>query len=136
MTSIAYAAPVPKSRLWAGRILTAIPVLFLIFDVGIHLMQIQPVLDAFANLGFPARLITAISLIELACLVLYLIPRTAVLGAILLTGYLGGAVATNLRVEAPLFSNTLFPVYVGILLWAGLLARKGRVREVVLGERR
>ena len=118
-------------RSWAGIILSALPVLFVLFDGAIHLMVIPPVVQAFTQLGYPVSTSRALGVIELVCIVLYLIPRTSVLGAILLTGYLGGAVATNLRVGSPLFSNTLFPVYVGILAWGGLFLRDERVRAVI-----
>jgi len=118
-------------RSWAGIILSALPVLFVLFDGAIHLMVIPPVVQAFTQLGYPVSTSGALGVIELVCVVLYLMPRTSVLGAILLTGYLGGAVATNLRVGSPLFSNTLFPVYVGILAWGGLFLRDERVRALI-----
>jgi len=118
-------------RSWAGIILSALPVLFVLFDGAIHLMVIPPVVEAFTKLGYPVSTSRALGVIELVCIVLYLIPRTSVLGAVLLTGYLGGAVATNLRVGSPLFSNTLFPVYVGILAWGGLFLRDERVRALI-----
>jgi hypothetical protein len=119
-----------SGRLWAGRILTALPVLFLLFDVVIHFMKPAVVVTGFEQLGWSASLSVPLAIVELVCLVLYLIPRTSVLGAVLLTGYLGGAVATNLRVGAPMFTNILFPVYVGLFLWGGLYLRDARVREV------
>jgi hypothetical protein len=122
--------PQSSGRLWAGRILTALPVLFLLFDVVIHIMKPAMVVTAFEQLGWSASLSVPLAIVELVCLVLYLIPRTSVLGAVLLTGYLGGAVATNLRVGAPLFTNILFPVYVGVFLWGGLYLRDARLREV------
>jgi len=120
-----------QPRRSAGIILSALPVLFVLFDGAIHLMVIPPVVQAFTQLGYPVSTSRALGVIELVCIVLYLIPRTSVLGAILLTGYLGGAVATNLRVGSPLFSNTLFPVYVGILAWGGLFLRDERVRALI-----
>jgi hypothetical protein len=119
-----------KGRIWAGRILSALPVLFLLFDAVIHILKIAPVVEAFAQLGYSIRLAVPLGIIELVSVVLYVIPWTSVLGAVLLTGYLGGAVATNLRAGAPLFSNVLFPVYVGILLWGGLYLRDARLRAV------
>ena len=118
-------------RSWAGIILSALPVLFVLFDGAIHLMVIPPVVQAFTQLGYPVSTSRALGVIELVCIVLYLIPRTSVLGAVLLTGYLGGAVATNLRVGSPLFSHTLFPVYVGVLAWGGLFLRDERVRALI-----
>ena len=116
---------------WPGRVLTAVPVLFLAFDVTIKLMKIQPVVDSFTQLGIPVELARVVGTVELACLVLYCIPRTAVLGATLLTGYLGGAVLTHLRIGSPLLSHTLFPVYIGIMLWGALWLRDLRVRVLI-----
>ena len=130
MESSAQSAPVSSKRLWAGRIMSALPVLFLLFDGVIHIMRIPPVVEAFAKLGYSISLAIPLGIIEIACIVLYVIPRTSVLGAVLLTGYLGGAVATNLRTGAPLFSNVLFPVYVGVLLWGGLYLRDNALRAV------
>jgi DoxX-like protein len=131
MESTAQPAPVSKGRLWAGRIMSAIPVLFLLFDCVIHIIKPAAVVDAFVQLGFPASLSRPLGIIELACVALYLIPRTSVVGAILLTGYLGGAIATNLRVGLPLFSHVLFPVYVALLLWGGLYLRDERLRALI-----
>jgi len=130
MESNTESAPVSNKRLWAGRIMSGLPVLFLIFDGVIHIMKIAPVVKGFTDLGWSPSVAVPLGIIELSCLVLYLIPRTSVLGAILLTGYLGGAVATNLRVAAPLFSNTLFPIYVGVFLWGGLYLRDNALRAV------
>jgi hypothetical protein len=119
-----------KTQLWIGRILTVLAVLFLLFDGVTHILQIPPVMDAFKQLGYPASVALEIGIVELVCLVLYIIPSTSVLGAILLTGYLGGAVATNLRIDAPLFSNVLFPVYIGLFIWGGLYLRNERLRAL------
>ena len=126
----AQSTAVSNKRLWVGRIMSALPVLFLIFDSVIHVMRIPPVVEGFAKLGYSISLAIPLGIIEIVCLVLYVIPRTSVLGAVLLTGYLGGAVATNLRTGAPLFSNVLFPVYVGVLLWGGLYLRDNSLRAV------
>jgi len=125
------ATPVNRTHLWAGRIMTGIPVLFLLFDGVIKLIGIQPVVDGMQKLGYPAGLATGIGTLLLGCLALYVIPRTSMLGAILLTGYLGGAVATHVRVGDPLISHALFPVYVGLLLWGGLYLRDGRLRALI-----
>jgi DoxX-like protein len=119
------------NKVWAGRVISALAVLFLIFDSVIHVMMIRPVVEGFAELGYPVSVARPLGILEFLCVVLYVIPRTSVLGAILLTGYLGGAVATNVRVGLPLFSHILFPVYVGVMLWAGLCLRDERVRKVV-----
>lgn len=121
----------PKTRLWAGRGMTVIPVLFLLVDGVMKLLQPQPVIDGMQLLGYPGGLAAGIGILLLTCLALYVVPRTSVLGAILLTGYLGGAVASNLRIEAPLFSHVLFPVYVGLLLWGGLYLREARLRALI-----
>jgi ABC-type Na+ efflux pump permease subunit len=130
MESSTLSAPISRNRLWAGRIISALSVLFLLFDAVIHIIRIGPVDQGFADLGWPTSLSPTLGIIELICVVLYVIPRMSVLGAVLLTGYLGGAVATNLRVGLPLFSHVLFPVYVGVLLWGGLYLRDLRLRSV------
>ena len=119
-----------KKTLWAGRILVALSALFLLFDSAAHLMVPAAVVEAFNRLGYPLNLSSALAIIELVCLVAYAIPRTAILGAILLTGYLGGAVATHLRVHDPLF-DTLFPIIFGVLVWAGLYLRDQRLRALI-----
>jgi hypothetical protein len=117
-------------ELWIGRILSTLAVLFLLFDTGIKLMQIEPVKASFARLGYPTGIAVGIGALELACLTLYLVRRTSLLGAVVLTGYLGGAVATHLRVGDPLLTHTLFPVYIGALVWSGLALRNARVRAL------
>jgi hypothetical protein len=119
-----------KPMLWTGRILTALAALFLLFDSVTHMMQIAPVVEAMNQLGYPAHLALSLGIIQLICLLLYLIPSTSLLGAVLLTAYLGGAVATNLRIGAPLFSNVLFPVYLGLFIWGGLYLRDERLRAL------
>lgn len=131
MSSDTRAAPVSKKMLWAGRIISGLVVLFMLFDSIIHIMKPAPVLQAFVRLGFPERLSLVIGIILLLCVVLYVIPRTSVLGAILLTGYLGGAVVTNLRAGSSLFGETLFPVYFGMLVWGGLYLRDRRLRALI-----
>lgn len=106
-------------------------VVFLFFDGAIHIARIPPVMIAFAQLGYSPDLAFPLGIIELVCLALYIIPRTSVLGAILLTGYLGGAVATNVRVGYPLFTNILFPVYIAVFLWGGLYLRDERLRALI-----
>jgi hypothetical protein len=106
-------------------------VLFLLFDSAIKLMVIDPVVESFGQLGYPVSVSVGIGLLELVCLVLYVIPRTSVLGAILLTGYLGGAVATHVRVGSPMLTHVLFPIYVAALVWGGLFLREARLRALV-----
>ena len=122
---------VSKGQLWTGRVLSALGALFMVFDGVIHILRITPVVDAFAQLGYPLGASRTLGVIELVCVALYLLPRTSVLGAILLTGYLGGAIATQVRIGAPLFSTTLFPVYVALLLWGGLYFRDDRIRTLI-----
>ncbi|HEY8258960.1 MAG TPA: DoxX family protein [Gemmatimonadales bacterium] len=129
MTAIA-GASTRRQRL-TGQIVTALPVLFLIFDITIKLMVIEPVRQSLQQLGYPVGLAIVIGVIELVCLVVYLVPGTSVLGAILLTGYLGGAVATHVRIGSPLFSHVLFPIYVGALIWGGLYLREKRLGDLV-----
>ena len=124
-------APVSKKALWAGRILSALPALFLLMDSVGKFLKPTPVVEGTVKLGYSESILLPIAIVLLACTVLYLIPRTSVLGAILLTGYLGGAVATHARVGDPLFSHILFPVYFGVMLWGGLYLRDPRLRELI-----
>jgi hypothetical protein len=116
---------------WPGRVLSGLPVAFLTFDIAIKLVHTQAVTEASERLGFPDDLSRTIAVILLACVALYLVPRTAVLGAVLLTGYLGGAVAVHVRIGDPLLSHTLMPIFVAIFLWGGLYLRDARVRAAV-----
>jgi hypothetical protein len=127
-------APSSRARL-AGRILTGIAVLFMAFDAGIKLVGAKAAVDGSVQLGYQPHHVPVIGMIALVCLILYVIPRTAPLGAILWTGYLGGAIATQLRVDNPLFSHVLFPIYVAALIWGGLYLRDARVRALVHGTR-
>jgi len=116
-----------RKAVWAGRILSGLAVLFLAFDASIKVLALPTAVEATTRLGYSASSIVGIGLIELACLVVYSIPRTALVGAVLLTGYLGGAIATHVRAGSPLFTHSLFPIYVAALLWAGLWLRDRRV---------
>jgi DoxX-like protein len=117
--------------LWAGRIISGLAIAFLIFDSVTKFMKPAPVIDAFAHLGWPLNTAPILGIILLTCVTVYVIPRTSIVGAILLTGYLGGAVATHLRVGDPLFSHILFPTYMGTLLWLGLYLRDNRLRSFI-----
>ena len=119
------------ARAWTGRVMSAIPVLFLTFDIVIKLLELAPVAESFARLGYSTNVAIAIGSLELLCLVLYLVPRTAILGAVLFTGYLGGAIASHVRVGDPMFTHVLFPTYVAALLWAGLYLRDERLRPLL-----
>jgi hypothetical protein len=123
--------PLNQKAVWAGRIVSTIAVVFLLFDSTIKLMKLPIVLKSFADLGYPSELAVEIGIVLLVCVGVYLIPQTSILGAIVLTGYLGGAVATQLRVGNPLLSNVLFPIYVGVLVWLGLYLREPRLRVLV-----
>ena len=131
MRSPTRAAPVSTRALWTGRVLSALPVLFLALDGVMKLLQPEPVRESFARLGFPEGVAFGIGVLELGCVALFVAPGTAVLGAILLTGFLGGAITTHVRVGDPTFSHVLFPTYVGALLWAGLLLRDPELRALV-----
>lgn len=119
--------PVSKKMLWAGRIMSALPVLLLLMGACMGLAQPAFVLEGLTKMGYPPSVGIPLALVELVCTIVYLIPRTSVLGAILLTGYLGGAVATHVRVEEPF----ILPIIVGVLLWGGLFLREPRLRALI-----
>ncbi len=119
-----------KKRLWVGRILSFLPATFLLVDGIMKLFKPAFVVEATVKLGYPERVIVGLGVVLVACTLIYLIPRTAVLGAILLTGYLGGAVATHVRVGAGWF-EILFPVVLGILIWVGLVLRDSRLLTLI-----
>ena len=123
-------ASTPPAIVWTGRILSVLVVLFMVMDGVMKLVKPAPVMQATARLGFPDSAITTIGIVLLGCTFLYAIPRTAIFGAILLTGYLGGAVATQVRAGSPLF-ETLFPVIFGVLVWGGIFLRDGQVRALI-----
>ena len=118
-------------KIWTGRILTTLVTLFLLFDCGIKLLRLPAAVEGTAQLGYPTGVVFGLGVVLLGCLVLYLIPRTAIFGAVLLTGYLGGAIATHVRVGHPLLTHTLFPIYVAALIWGGLLLRDARLRALI-----
>jgi len=120
-------APVSKTARWTGCVISALPVLFLLSDGSMKLLNLPFVLEASAQLGVPANLLPGIGLTLLVCIVIYLVPQTAALGAVLLTGYLGGAIATQVRVGNPVF-NDFFPLILAALLWGGLFLRDARLR--------
>ena len=111
-----------------GQLLSGLAVLFLLFDGIAKLLQVQPVIDGTLELGYPRDIVFTLGVILVTCVVLYVVPQTSVLGAVLLTAYLGGAVATHVRIGNPLFSHVLFPTYLGAFLWAGLVLRDERLR--------
>ena len=122
---------VSKGQLWTGRVLSGIAVLFLTMDTAFKLVASNMAAEATEQLGYPGRLVPVIGGIEAVLLALYLIPRTSVFGALLWTGYLGGAVATHFRIGNPLFTHQLFPIYIATLLWLGLWLRDRRLRLVL-----
>ena len=121
----------PTRVLWFGRVLSGLAVLFLVFDATMKVLRLPAAVDGTVALGYPASVIVPLGIVQIALLVLYLIPRVAPLGAILWTGYLGGAIATHVRLENPLFTHVLFPIYVAALLWGGLWLRDARVRALL-----
>ncbi|MET4047556.1 hypothetical protein BJD99_19935 [Rhodococcus sp. 1163] len=133
MTTTTTTAPHTNSPVAArvGWVLTALIAIFLIFDGVTKLMNVQAVKDATVDLGLREEMMPVVGIVLLVSLALYLVPRTAFLGAVLLTGYLGGAVLTNWRVDKPLFSTVLFAVYVGIVVWGALYLRDPKVRQVM-----
>jgi hypothetical protein len=116
---------------WAGRIMSGLVALFLLFDSVIKLIKLPIAVEGTTQLGYPEHTVVGIGVVLLVCLIVYLIPRTALLGAILLTGYLGGAIATHVRVGSPLFSHVLFPIYVALLVWGGVFLRCPRLRALI-----
>lgn len=119
-----------KKMLWAGRIISAIPILFLFLDGAAKLFKPAPVVEATVKLGYPETVIVGLGIVLLVSTILYAFPRTSVLGAILLTGYLGGAVATHVRVGDTLFT-ILFPIIFGVLIWGGLYLRDEHLRALI-----
>jgi len=120
-------APVTRKQLWAGRVVSALPVLMLLFSGILKLMNPAPVTQELLRLGYPENSALGLGILELSCTAVYLIPRTSVLGAILLTGYLGGATATHVRIGDPFLPSIL----VGLLVWAGLFLRDHRLRALL-----
>jgi hypothetical protein len=133
MSTIAETAPVSKAALLLGRVLSGLVIVFLLFDGAIKLVPWPIVTETMDRIGYGSSETLARSLgaITVACTVLYAIPPTSFVGAILLTGYLGGAMASHLRIGSPLFTNTLFGFYLGLMLWGGLWLRDGRLRALL-----
>ncbi|GAA2825714.1 DoxX-like protein [Aminobacter aminovorans] len=132
MTHSAIETPaISNPALWTGRVLSGALIAFLVFDAVIKLVPLQVVIDTTSALGFPPELARTLGVLTLVCAALYAWPRTAILGAILLTGYLGGAIAIHLRIGNPLFSHTLFGVYLGLMAWGGLYLRDPRLQALI-----
>ena len=120
----------PKWMTFAGYGLTGLCALFLFMDAGMKIMRLPIVLESTAQLGWPTDSVVPLGIVLLISTLLYLVPRTGILGAVLLTGYLGGAVATHVRIGSPTFTHTLFGVYIGLIIWAGLYLRDPVLRSV------
>jgi DoxX-like family len=119
-----------KGMLWTGRVLSGLMALFFVLDGVGHLMKPAPVVEAFARLGYPLSASVGIGLLALICTAIYVTPRTSVLGSILLTGYMGGAVSTHVRAGSTLF-ETIFPVILGVLVWVGIYVRDAQLRQLI-----
>ncbi|MEP6833220.1 MAG: DoxX family protein [Gemmatimonas sp.] len=125
------AFPASPARLWTARIFAGVSVAFLLMDSMMKVLKLAPAVKATAELGFPAESVIVLGIVQLVCTILYIIPRTSMLGAILLTGYLGGAIATHVRLNNPLFTHILFPGYIALLLWGGLYLRDVRLQQLI-----
>ena len=125
--------PISRTALWIGRILSGLVIAFLLMDGGIKLAPIKEVTETLQQLGYSGSVGQArlLGILTLGCALLYAIPRTSVLGAILLTGLLGGAMATHLRVDSPLFTHLLFGLYIGLMAWGGLYLRDPALRALM-----
>ena len=128
MHSVVHPIPISKPVLWTGRVMSALPILLVLMSSVMKLLKLPAVVEGFARAGLPAHLIMPVGFIELVCVVVYVIPRTSVLGAILMTGLLGGATLTTLRVGDPTFP---MPVILGMLAWGGLYLRDPRLRALI-----
>jgi hypothetical protein len=126
-------APVSKSALWSGRVLSGLVILFLLFDGAIKLVPWPVVTETMDRMGYGSSetLARSLGLITLVCTVLYAVPPTSILGAILLTGYLGGEIASHVRIGSPLFSHVLFGFYLGLMVWGGLWLRNRSLRDLI-----
>ena len=133
MSTIAETAPVSKPARWTGRVLSGLVVVFLLFDGAVKLVPWPIVTETMARMGYGSSesLARTLGVITVACTVLYAIPPTSILGAILLTGYLGGAMASHVRIGSPLFTHTLFGLYLGLMVWGGLWLRDGSLRDLI-----
>ncbi|WP_291863504.1 DoxX family protein [Bradyrhizobium sp.] len=133
MSMIAETAPASKSARWTGRTLSGLVIVFLLFDGAIKLVPWPVVTETMDRMGYGSSetLARTLGVITIACTVLYAVPPTSILGAILLTGYLGGAIASHVRIGSPLFSHILFGFYLGLMLWGGLWLRDRNLRDLI-----
>jgi hypothetical protein len=127
-------AALSRRMLWGGRFLSGAVIVFLLVDAAIKLVPIAPVIESMTRLGYPSTegFARGIGVVTLLCTLLYALPRTAAVGAVLLTGLLGGAVATHLRVGSPVLTHVLFGVYLGVMIWGGIFLRDARVRALIV----
>jgi len=130
MVSVSPLAPISRGTLWTARTLYALVILFMLFDSTAHLLKPAPVVEAFNRLGYPLSASVGIGVVELLCLIAYAVPRTALLGAVLLTGVLGGAIATHVRAGSPVFEAYIFPAILGLVIWGGIWLRDARLRAM------
>jgi hypothetical protein len=130
MNSVSALAPTSTPLLWTARVLSTLVILFMLFDATIHIMKPAPVVDAFARLGYPLSASVGIGILELFCLLAYATPRTALLGAVLLSGVLGGAISTHVRAGSPAFEAYIFPAILGAMIWGGIWLRDSRLRAI------
>ena len=135
MSAAVQPAPTGSTMLWAGRIISGLVVAFLLFDGAIKLVPLDVVITTSQELGIPTHLARTLGVLTLTCTLLYAFPRTAVLGAILLTGYIGGAIYVHVRAGSPMLSHTLFGVYLALLAWGGLWLRDARLRALIPWQR-
>ena len=133
MPTIAEKVPVSKSALWLGRVLSGLVIVFLLFDGAIKLVPWPVVTETMDRIGYGSSetLARSLGIITIVCTILYAIPPTSILGAVLLTGYLGGAMASHLRIGSPLFSHILFGFYLGLMVWGGLWLRDKSLRASI-----
>nr|WP_246741651.1 DoxX family protein [Bradyrhizobium aeschynomenes] len=133
MSTITLDQPVSRAELWSGRILSGLVTLFLLFDGAIKLIPLDVVTQTMDQMGYGGSdgMARALGLLTLLCTALYALPATSLLGAILLTGYLGGAIASHVRIGSPLFSHVLFGLYLGLMVWGGLWLRDRRLRALL-----
>ena len=133
MPPLSDTAPVSKSTLWSGRVVSGLVIVFLLFDGAIKLVPWPVVTETMDRMGYGSSesLARTLGVITVACTVLYAIPPTSILGAILLTGYLGGAMASHVRIGSPLFTQTLFGFCLGLMVWGGLWLRDGSLRDLI-----
>ena len=131
MQTIVQTGETSNAALWTGRIMSGLVIAFMLLDGAMKLVPLDVVVTTSEQMGIPGSLARTLGIIGLICTLLYAVPRTSVLGAILLTGYLGGAIASHLRLGDPIFTHTLFGLYLGLLAWGGLYLRDARLRALI-----